>query len=248
MKTLISIGSWENAAYLGYNQSQRDTWIKDTLKVAGLDYRFFFGDNNPTGEDESSLANYDSTCKAAHGTRYDYIKVPVPFVPQKDEVVLQNLPDDHKHNTFKTQKALRWAIEKGYDHIYVCGVDTLVHVDRLLSSGFEKHHYSGTDQWSPYFAGGGPGYWLSAEAAAQLTSIPVGAHGHCEYVWAEDNWVGGMMEKVGIALHPDRRYKEWPVIPLASNDFISSHLGVPTPEEPIYRAQRMYNTFKEMTA
>src|SRR6185295_15120938 len=252
MRALIAIGSWENAAYLGYNQSQRDTFLKELTKFPGIEHKFFFGDHNPTGEDESQLnALYDDVCVRYHGSRYDYIKPPVKFQPQEHEIVLNNLPDDHRHNSFKTKKALEWGLAQQYEHIFVCGVDTLIDIERLVNSGFEKHHYTGTDQWNPNFAGGGPGYWLSAEAAMHVVSSPVmiprRTFENGDLIWAEGTWVGGVMGDAGIKLHPDRRYTEWPQQPLSTNDFITSHLGVPTPEEPVYRAQRMLDCYRKRT-
>lgn len=239
MKTLISIGSWIAAAERGLPQSQRDTWLKDVSKYPGLDYKFFYGDNNSTEEDETVLNwSYESLCIPAHGNKYAYKYPETPFVPGSDEVVLEKLPDDHRHNTFKTKRALQWALNQEYDHIFICGVDTYVDLNRLMNSGFEKWDYTGTDQWNPKFAGGGPGYWLSRSAAKIVANspvvLPMKRFGGCEYVWGEDTWVGGVLNDADIQMHPDRRYVEWPLTPCSFNDTIASHLGVPP-----FTSQRM---------
>jgi len=231
MRALISIGSWIEAAYKGYPQAQRDTWLKGISNFKSLDYRFFYGDNKPTGEDESVLNwSYEYLCIPFHGNKYAYNFSDKIFIPAQDEVVLENLPDDHRHNSFKTKRALQWSLDHGYDYTFICGVDTYVCLDRLINSGFENWDYTGTDQWNPRFAGGGPGYWLSARSAQHVVNSPVvlptNRFGGCEYVWAEDTWVGGVMGDAAVELHPDRRYKEWPFSPFSNNDCISSHLGV----------------------
>jgi len=55
MKALIAITSWVTGAINGENQAMRDTFLKDVPRYPGLDYKFFIGNGQSTGEDETLL-------------------------------------------------------------------------------------------------------------------------------------------------------------------------------------------------
>ena len=234
MKILIAISSWKNGAYKGYNQSQRDTWLNDLHKYPNIDYRFFVGDGNPTGEDEGALYATFQQVLQGHTNQPEHLKgIEAPtFVPKGDEVVLANVPDDYMHVAFKDKAILRWAYAREYDYIFICDADTYVDVDRLMASGFEKHDYSGF----PFgiFGAEGMGYWLSRRCIPMIVDEPV-------HVWGADQFVGDVLYKRGIKLHPMWTYREWPLVPKRTNDIVTCHLGVPSNE---YTVSRMYDTHR----
>jgi hypothetical protein len=60
--------------------------------------------------------------------------------------------------------------------------------------------------------------------------------------WAEDRWVGGILNRKGIGVNIDRRYVSFPQHPLRSNDFITSHIALmPVP----YDVRIMYRFHEE---
>src|SRR5271157_5114842 len=97
----------------------------------------------------------------------------------QDEVFL-NCPDDYHSLYHKTQGLVRWALERGYDYLYKCDVDTLVCPKNLLSSGFEQWDYTGGR--NGHFASGGSGYWLSRKAM-ELVANSINRDGATEDVF-----------------------------------------------------------------
>ena len=235
MKILIAISSWQNGARKGYNQSQRDTWIQDLKKYHNVDYRFFVGDGKPTGEDEGALHSTFQQVVQGHTQQPEHIKgISVTgFTPQDDEVVLSNVPDDYMHVTFKDKAILRWAYKEWYDFIFICDADTYVDVDKLMHSGFENHDYSGF----PFgiFGAEGMGYWLSRKCIPLIVDEPV-------HVWGADQFIGDVLLKKGVRLHPMWTYREWPLVPRKSNDITTCHLGAPS---NLYTADRMYEVHRD---
>jgi hypothetical protein len=227
-KVLITISSWENAAVKGYHKAQRDTFLRHVREYPNLDYKFFIGDGSPTGEDESILDQSFTQVAAAHGDRYKYIK-PDTYKPEPDEIVL-HVPDDYKHNAYKTKGSHRWAIEHGYTHIFQCTSDTFIDIHRLMRSGFENHDYIGNAEG--IYARGGNGYWLTSATSSLILDERV-------TLWAEDWWVGTVLTKKGIKLHHDGRYAERPDVPNKENQVISSHLGW-----PYFEVGMMYETYR----
>ena len=230
MKILIAISSWANGAYKGYNQSQRDTWLKDLVRYPNVDYRFFIGDGNPTNEDEGALRSTFTQVESGHTEQPDHIRgvKPPTFTPKEDEVVLPNVPDDYMHVSFKDKALLRWAYTREYEFVFVCDADTYVDVDRLMRSGFERHDYSGF----PFgiFGAEGMGFWLSRKMIPLIVDEPV-------HVWGADQFIGDILHRKGVRLHSNWLLREWPLVPLRSNDIISCHLGVPA---NLYTPARMY--------
>ena len=224
INSIITISSWVGAATNGENQAMRDTFLK--VLPSNLDYRFFIGDGNPTGEDETALfesfnwsdSGYQN--KALEGKR----TIPTSYIPKEDEVILPNVPDDYARLAYKVRGQCRWALEQGYDYMLQIGSDIYIAIDRLMNSGFENYDYVGKSCGNHPAAGGvyagGGGYWLSRRALQFVVDQPV-------TFWAEDLWVGSLMNKNGIELHIDPRYAvDYPEIPLPNNDIITSHLGI----------------------
>lgn len=131
-RILIAILSCHSLRH--YEQSVRETWIKDIPE--GVDYKFFLG--NRAGIHDAALRPYEA-----------------------DEVHL-DVPDTWEVITKKCVAMFRWALEKNYDYCFKCDLDTLVRPKLLLGSGFENYDYVGGQ--NSFFASGGAGYWLSRRA------------------------------------------------------------------------------------
>jgi hypothetical protein len=225
-KILITISSWVGAATNGENQAIRDTFLKNIHAFPGLEYRFFIGDGTPTGEDETALwASFGQSpegygIKAKEGLQ---LTRSIVYTPKDDEIILPNTPDDYAHLGYKVRGQYRWALAHDFDFTFQIGSDCYVVLKRLMESGFENYDYSGNSGYHSaaggYYAGGG-GYWLSKKALQFIENQPL-------TFWAEDLWVGSIMNKNGITLHIDSRYAaDYPNVPQHDNEIITSHLGI----------------------
>ena len=220
-RALIAIQS--SHLHRDWQASQRETWIRDI--PGGVDYRFFLG--NPVAGDASA-----------------------------DEVFL-DIPDDYGSTCFKMRGIAEWALAGGYQHVYKIDMDTLVNVGNLLGSGFREHDYTGGLYKHPrglLFASGGSGYWLSERALRLVAAEPTwegqlndnhsGEGGH------SDVWVAMIMERNGIPLHDDRRYKFLPGERLEVST-IALHLGSVfgwAGSVPPYSPSLMYEGYRQMRA
>lgn len=150
-------------------------------------------------------------------------------VSRDDEIQL-DAPDDWNGMPRKMQEVCRWASSRDYDFLFKCDTDSYVCVSRLLSSGFEKYHYSGCCGEEPNqypdacFPANGGGYWLSRRAFSFLAEhMNIGLGKHCE------DWCVflSLMKGAGIFVHHDSRYQaNRPIprqVPSAANDFILLH-------------------------
>lgn len=228
MRVLIAITSCVKFALNGSNQASRDTWMKALPHFPSVSCRFFIGDGTPNPEDETFFQKSLADCPHV---KLDNPRVslddPNPYAPKEDEVVVHS-PDDYIYHTSKTREMLRWALKQGFDFIFMAAGDTYIDLQRLLSSGFENHDYTGRQYG--HFAVGGSGYWLSRRAAQHLVD---------EFTtdWATDRWIGSiLLEKHGIEIHGDQRYgaspeqnpglaNPSPLFPLQDNDQITAHLA-----------------------
>jgi hypothetical protein len=133
--------------------------------------------------------------------------------------------------TEKTKEGHRWAFSAGFDWTFQCFTDTYIDTERLLTSGFQHHDYTGNLAIEPYpFLHGGPGYWLSPKATRILLESPIdiAARDHEKY---EDRWAGIRLAVAGIDPVDDRRYsmgisyRYKQPDPLPGNEVISVHLS-----------------------
>ena len=232
---LIAISSWENAAVMGYHQAARETFLKDIAKYPELEYKFFVGDGNPTGEDETALTLSFAQVIQAHGASKAAFIKPESFTPQDDEIILPETPDDYKHNAYKVRNAHRWAAGK-YDYIFQCTSDTYIHLDRLMNSGFQGRDWAGCPEPGNFYTRGGNGYWLRGKTSKLILDEPV-------TLWAEDWWVGTVLRRNKVVPTFDTRYAERPEVPRLDNNIISSHLGWPT-----YDVEMMYGVHAALGA
>jgi hypothetical protein len=134
---------------------------------------------------------------------------------KEDEVSL-GVEDDIKSLTKKIVAMYRWVLEKGYDHVFKCDLDTLVRPKLLMDCKFEQHDYMGGK--NDFFASGGAGYWLSRKAMKCVVDKPI------ETEAAEDVHVARAVLKSGMHLHADSRFKYHPYDCL-DDATISYHLG-----------------------
>lgn len=138
----------------------------------------------------------------------------------KDTIYL-DVPDDYDGLPLKVKTIHQWALANGYSHIFKCDDDTFVHIPRLLASGFQREHYVGTRR-AYFFAQGGAGYWLSAEAMRILQKFS-------NQEWAvrkcEDITVGFLLQGK-LPLTYDKRYVDsldHSRCPRPNNDLITHH-------------------------
>jgi len=112
--------------------------------------------------------------------------------------------DTYEDLPAKTQAACRWALDHGYDWMFKADDDTYIWVERLLSSGFEEHHYSGFGGGKvpppEEYASGGAGYWLD-RSALEVVANALLTNDTCE-----DRWVGRVLYDAGMSLFINRRY------------------------------------------
>lgn len=243
MRVLIAILSCHLYEDNGNNQASRDTWIP--LIPLNVDYKFFFGQR--PGVHDAAL-----------------------HILPKDVVKL-NVPDDYQHVTYKAKAMQKWAYDHDYDFVFTCYPDTYVEPNRLLSSGFEKHDYSGnfcTFSGSTYCQGGA-GYWKSKKSIKILLESPITEAGTLVrrplralnraprpeptvsvYSWAEDKWAGEILaQHPEISKRHDSRYgvDVTGAGPQISNDMITLHLSrwYRDADSNHYDKQWMYDRHRE---
>ena len=181
MKLLVAVKSCPRDLKNGCHEAIRQTWGKDfqwySFGLRKIDLKFFVG----TAEIDVPVLQEDEVV----------VKVPTD--------TLESLPDE-------TKQIAKFAVEKGYDFVFLCDNDTFIRPDRLLACGFEHFDYCG--QFEPGYNGlprqnfqdgrlgnigtvwpycsGGVGYFLSRRAAELVAEMPI-VH------YAEDLCVGQVL-------------------------------------------------------
>jgi hypothetical protein len=144
-------------------QAVRDTWAKDIAPFKNsIDLRFFYGEPH------------------------------VSRSPEADEIFLTNVPDDYEHLPHKTQAICRYAVDKDYDYVFKCDTDTAVDVEKLVLEILGRPFAYGGYVNSINRCSGGPGYFLSKQAARIVGNSGSPCH------WAEDMHVGEVLGRVDI--------------------------------------------------
>jgi hypothetical protein len=134
-------------------QACRETWVGDFAPFRNVDVRFFYG--------------------LPHEKNY-------PRQPFADEVFLDR-PDGYGSLIDKTIGVCQYAHTRGYQYVYKCDTDTWVYAERLLIEMMENaFDYAGYLHAS--VCSGGPGYFLSAHAAAIVANNPGWRHDYAEDV------------------------------------------------------------------
>lgn len=234
MKVLIAIDSCVEYANKGNNQVLRETYLQDVGGFSGLEYKFFIGDGTKTTEDTTAFEKDFEACPWELYKRKQIEQPRFTYTPEPDEIILP-VEDGYKHLAYKTRGAQRWAVEHGFDYCFQCFPDTHIHLPRLLGSGFEKHDYIGYNANNGWYAGGGPGYWLSRKSSTLLMNEKI-------EVWFEDMWVGTVMRKYGVPFILDERYSNFDR-PSKDNNLITCHLGHNEPGFE-YSQEKMREAYK----
>ncbi len=129
-----------------------------------------------------------------------------------DEVVL-DCEDSYRGLPDKIRAIARWALAHNYDYMLKCDDDVVLRPNALLSSGYEKHDFSGKlnrhpGPQQPYAVTVGFNYWLSKRCmgivadSALPTPLPDNTPDN-----DDEKWVAGRLYQQGIKLNDDRRYE-----------------------------------------
>jgi hypothetical protein len=186
---------------VGILACEKDRWAHDSVLQMWV----------PNNVDNWEHAGHLSTFRFFVGAgRKDY---PNEFI--NTEVADEN-------GTGKTRRMIKYSLDKSFDYLFKCDVDTYVRVCRLLESGFEKRDWLGgygSKDIGPY---GGSGYWLNREAMSQLQDDVEDAR--TPRPWDEDRWVGANLIYKGLSPDLDERYDSIGEPHNIREDFITSHL------------------------
>jgi hypothetical protein len=96
-------------------------------------------------------------------------------IPLKPDTVALDCGDTYDQMTWKTLGKLKYAVDHGYDFIFLACADTYVRPERLAACCFEAYDCFGTFvsiASSGKFICGGSGYFLSALAAKVILASP----------------------------------------------------------------------------
>ncbi len=186
----------------GRVQAIRDTWMWDTESFPQVDARFFYGMPG-----DGPFTNQ---------------QIEREGVGLPDEVFL-DCPDDYERLPFKVKAICQYALDHDYDFLVKCDDDTLLYVDRLLRSGFDRVAQMGwygcphtphtrTASCSCYSTG--MCYTLNKRC---LKLVVAATPNH----WAEDLWIGSVLRANGIRPtgHPgwlpgySKHYVDFPLPP-----------------------------------
>lgn len=173
---LIAIMTWTPDVHNGRNDAVRETWVR-----------------------EWCATKVPQFVEKPHYCFYYDKEHNEPL--QWDELQF-DVPRGLLNTSYKTQCMVKWALERGYEHVFFIPVDCYVCVPRLLVSGFEVEHYTGFKAYDEPHIGGGSGYWLSKRAMEAVAQFGV-------YPDYEDRWVGAAVSSGGMALKHDARYWSW---------------------------------------
>lgn len=123
---------------------------------------------------------------------------------EADEVRLNDCGDGYDSLSTKFRSICRFALDSGFDWLLRVDDDAYVYPDRLLSSCFEAHDYSGYTidypkhlEWARYCSGAG--FTLSRKAM-QIIGDALVDHP------ADDLWTGRVLHRAGIPCHRDTRF------------------------------------------
>jgi hypothetical protein len=122
----------------------------------------------------------------------------------EDEVAL-DCSDKYEHLPEKIQNIAKWALERGYSYMLKCDDDVVLKPKALLSSGYEKHDFSGKANRppQPYVVSYGFNYWLSRKSMEVVAAAPLPPDGSND----DEKWVAKHLWDHGIVLYDDCRYK-----------------------------------------
>lgn len=130
---------------------------------------------------------------------------------KSDEVLLE-CDDSYQGLPEKIKSIAKWAVLHDYDFMLKCDDDVVLKPELLLTSGYEKHDFSGklnrpADSARPYAVTVGFNYWLSKHCMKLISEAslpPVFENGMKDN--DDEKWVAGVLYQNGITLYNDTRY------------------------------------------
>ena len=111
------------------------------------------------------------------------------------DTLVVDAPDDYIGLSLKVQAICCWALERGYDYMFLVDDDSKVNVKRLMANVPVGQDYVG--RRNACFGGYcslGPGAWLSAKA------MKIIAEARWNQDPADDRWIGMLLQSKGIKL------------------------------------------------
>jgi hypothetical protein len=243
-KLLVGITSCDRFEENGWNDSLRETWLKDAGDL-GVDYKFFIGNHLGTNT----------------------------ITSDRSDAITVDADDGYDGITVKAKRKYQYAVDREYDFMFHCYHDTYACVERLVALCDGHADYIGdylhTDVRQPYphdsygrHCQGGPGYIISRKAFTYCADEFPEA-GDPRYHNSEDTWTG-----VVVRAHEDLKIEDsrafWNSLeaddagPQRNNGIVSNHLSTVRPigqwdgtgrqEEFKYRPEYMYKLHREWKA
>ncbi len=130
----------------------------------------------------------------------------------------------------KSQKMIQWAYDQEYDWLCKMDNDSYCRPERLLTSGYWNHDYSGVVKAPPSakpnfntpYCHGGAAYWISRKAMKVIAEYRGNIF---ETSPIEDGAVARVLALAGIKPHSDKRYCRTARDgePTKTNDIITAH-------------------------
>lgn len=154
------------------------------------------------------------------------------------DIVVVDCDDAYFDLTSKTKLKCQWAVDHGYDFVFLCFPDTYACSERLLTCGFEQYDYFGDLLYHANgdYCQGGQGYWLSKRACEYVAQHPSNYPN-------EDCYVGDLMRQNPEMRTGDSRFFYYAGLsptggPLKTNKVVTCHLSTDAPDG--YKPQYMY--------
>lgn len=122
-------------------------------------------------------------------------------IPAQPDVVQLNCDDSYAGLPEKVRAIMRWAHDHGYEHVLKCDDDVVLNPAELLSSGFEKHRYSGKlNRRGIPAVPFGFNYWLDRQCMEIISKAELPIDND------DEKWVAETLYKHGIDLVDVPRY------------------------------------------
>lgn len=121
-----------------------------------------------------------------------------------DEIEL-DCSDRYEHLPEKVREMCRWALKRDYHHMLKCDDDVVLKPNAMLSSGYEKHDFSGRANRppQPFVVSFGFNYWLSRKSMEFVANAELPQDGSND----DEKWVAKTLWEHNIPLVNVERYK-----------------------------------------